>query len=79
LQDDSIEFIVRDSTGKVYRDWEVFTVPYPLTERTLLGITLYNVTYELFVDGDFSAVDSIELFVLVDGLVGRAEHRWILE
>ena len=79
LQDDSIEFIVRDSTGKVYRDWEVFTVPYPVTERTLLGITLYNVTYELFVDGDFSAVDSIELFVLVDGLVGRAEHRWILE
>ena len=43
LQDDSIEFIVRDSTGKVYRDWEVFTRSYPLTERTLwasLSITL---------------------------------------
>jgi hypothetical protein len=57
----------------------VFTIPLPVTERTTFGITLYDVTYELFVDGDFSEVDYIELFVLVDGLVGRAEHRWILE
>ena len=57
----------------------MFTIPLPVTERNTFGITLYDVTYELFVDGDFSEVDYIELFVLVDGLVGRAEHRWILE
>lgn len=79
LRDSSLEFIVRDSAGNIYRDWDVLALPDQMAERTILGVTLYYASYDLLVFGDFTEVDSIELFIFVDGLMTRAEHRWLLQ
>ncbi|HOQ74764.1 MAG TPA: hypothetical protein PLZ65_10250 [Limnochordia bacterium] len=79
VQSSNVEFIVRDSSGKVFRDFDVWAFCRAVTEQTVFGITLYDAVYDLFVFGDFSEAEYIELFVLVDGMVGRAEHRWNLK
>lgn len=74
-----VEFIVRDSTGKVYKGSDVRAYSSPVSERAVFGVTIYDATYNLLVFGDFSEVEDIRFFVLAEGMMGRAEHRWILK
>ncbi len=74
-----VEFIVRDSTGKVYKGSDVRAYSSPVSERAVFGVTIYDATYDLLIFGDFSEVEDIRLFVLAEGMMGRAEHRWILK
>ena len=78
LEEENLEFIIRDSTGKVYRDEEIKVDATPAEEQTFLGMTWYDAVYRLYVQGDLREVEYLELFILVDTLVARAHHKWEL-
>jgi hypothetical protein len=79
LEENGLQFVVRDSAGKVYQDSDITVLLVYQDEGSVMGLPYYDVTYQLVVAGDFRETDHIELFVSAKGHEECAEHCWELE